>query len=550
MSDGLSRRQFVSLLLGAPALSAGCARRARPPLPPGALVDTGMGRGHARLRDVSPPLAGVGAAPLERTQVVVVGGGAAGLAAAWRLRRRGVSEVVVLEHCEVPGGTARGERQPPLPHPWGAHYIVAPIGGQGALVELLDEMGAFEGRTPDGMRVVDEALRCREPEERLFYRGRWYEGLYLHAGASLDERRQFTAFVERIERLAEERDPSGRRPFAIPLTESSPDEALRALDRRSFAEWLDAEGFRAPRLRWLTDYACRDDYGLLAKDTSAWAGLFYFAARQKMGEHRAQPVVTWPEGNARLTAHLGARVDVRTATTVVAVRPDETGVFVEALAPSGAVRLRAERVVVAVPQFVARRIVPGLAARAEGDHPDYGAWAVANLHLSGRPRRRAGDAPPAWDNVLYDSKSLGYVASTHQAGRDTGPTVWTWYYPFCELDGRAVRESIAAAGQAEWAEVVLTDLERAHPDLREHVQRLDVAFWGHGMVRPRVGSLFGEGRLRRAEPLGRVHFAHTDLSGMALFEEAFSHGCRAAEEIAPLLGRSGAGAPEGGGRLP
>jgi hypothetical protein len=29
-----------------------------------------------------------------------------------------------------------------------------------------------------------------------------------------------------------------------------------------------------------------------------------------------------------------------------------------------------------------------------------------------------------------------------------------------------------------------------------------------------------------------LHFAHTDLSGIALFEEAFDHGLRAAREIA------------------
>jgi len=30
---------------------------------------------------------------------------------------------------------------------------------------------------------------------------------------------------------------------------------------------------------------------------------------------------------------------------------------------------------------------------------------------------------------------------------------------------------------------------------------------------------------------GHEHFAHSDLSGVALFEEAFYHGLRAAEEI-------------------
>ena len=41
----------------------------------------------------------------------------------------------------------------------------------------------------------------------------------------------------------------------------------------------------------------------------------------------------------------------------------------------------------------------------------------------------------------------------------------------------------------------------------------------------------GPERLRAHVPLGDVHFAHTDLSGLPLLEEAQYHGIRAAEEI-------------------
>jgi len=43
--------------------------------------------------------------------------------------------------------------------------------------------------------------------------------------------------------------------------------------------------------------------------------------------------------------------------------------------------------------------------------------------------------------------------------------------------------------------------------------------------------LWSEALTASARPLGRLHFAHTDLSGLALFEEAFDHGVRAAAEI-------------------
>jgi hypothetical protein len=51
------------------------------------------------------------------------------------------------------------------------------------------------------------------------------------------------------------------------------------------------------------------------------------------------------------------------------------------------------------------------------------------------------------------------------------------------------------------------------------------------MVWPRPGFLWSEALERSSRPLGRVRFAHTDLSGMALFEESQYWGIRAAEAV-------------------
>jgi monoamine oxidase len=180
---------------------------------------------------------------------------------------------------------------------------------------------------------------------------------------------------------------------------------------------------------------------------------------------------------------------------------------------------------------MARRIVAPLRAGARPTpHIDRGAWAVANLHLASRPRARHGDAPLAWDNVLYDSASLGYVVATHQRGREHGPTVLTWYYPFTG-DAIAARTELDTASRADWAELALADLARAHPDLRARCTRIDVADWGHGMPRPRVGAVFDPALAAARAPLGAIHFASTELSGVALFEEALDQGVRAAAEV-------------------
>jgi hypothetical protein len=47
------------------------------------------------------------------------------------------------------------------------------------------------------------------------------------------------------------------------------------------------------------------------------------------------------------------------------------------------------------------------------------------------------------------------------------------------------------------------------------------------MVRPAPGFMFSEARLRWTKPLGRIHFANSDLSGFSIFEEAQYRGVQA-----------------------
>src|SRR5262249_20078414 len=159
----------------------------------------------------------------------------------------------------------------------------------------------------------------------------------------------------------------------------------------------------------------------------------------------------------------------------------------------------------------------------------YGTWMVANLTLRDRPRSRG--FPLAWDNVLYNSASLGYVVATHQSGPDRGATVFTYYQPLLDEDVRQARTRALATSWEEWVRRILADLRPAHPDIEDLLERVDVYVWGHAMVRPRPGFLWSRALALSAQPLGRIHFAHTDLSGMALFEEAQHWGVHAAEAI-------------------
>ena len=527
----LSRRELLTLFLGAPLALAAC-RDERRPFPDGEIVGQDVSLGHI-LREGRQ--FEVAADSWETRSVVIVGGGIAGLTAAWKLAKDGVTDFVVLELEREAGGTSASGKGDPVGYPWAAHYLPVPFKENAMLIELLDEMSILEGRDAQGEPVAKEQYLCREPEERLFYKGRWYEGLYLNAGANDEDKRQYAEFQKQVDTWVNWRDASGRRAFVVPVEHCSSDPAVTSLDKITFAEWLKQRGFTSERLVWYCDYACRDDYGLKVDQTSAWAGLFYFCSRVRKSGAESQPFITCPEGNGQFVDHYLSKVGdrVRLSQMVVSIAPAGNGVDVVCL-DGGRVRgIRAKSVVYAAPMFTAPYVIRGFREQppfAAGEF-QHNAWFVANLHLKDRPKPRfARDFPLAWDNVIYESQSLGYVTATHQKGIDHGPTVLTYYYPMCEDPNG--RTTLFNYDWKQLADVCLTDLARAHTDIYDLTTRIDIMRWGHAMISPRPNFIWSGVRDAAMKPYRNIHFAHADLGGIALFEEAFYHGLRAAAEIA------------------
>jgi hypothetical protein len=527
MGVSRSRREALKGLLGLGA--AACTRRVGGRAIAGSIVGGNVGRGH-RIREGFRPRP----QRFEDVPVAILGGGIAGLSAAWAFERADFPDFVVLELEDAPGGTARSGEGPVTPYPWGAHYVVVPPSSNRPLVALLGEVGAAEGRDAQGRPVWAEDVLCREPQERLYFRGSWYEGLYPRAGASASDVRQLEAFEAEMRRWAAWRDGKGRRAFALPRVTGSDADEIRALDRMSMADYLDGHGWTSPRLRWFVAYGCRDDFGTSLLRTSAWAGIHYFASRLEEGDKEPAEFLTWPEGNGRLVSHLarvaGDRLRLGHLVTEVDPKPDR--VEIACIDPAGRpLGLRAEHVVFALPRFLAGPLLVPWREKPPAflSATQYGSWVVANLMLRDRPVSHG--FPLAWDNVLYDSPALGYVVATHQTGPDRGPTVLTWYEAVIDDDPRAARVRVLATTWQEWVDRILSDLGPAHLGLRELVERIDVYLWGHAMVQPLPGFVWSDALAASSRPLGRVHFAHTDLSGIALFEEAQYWGIRAAEAV-------------------
>jgi hypothetical protein len=365
---------------------------------------------------------------------------------------------------------------------------------------------------PDGS--WEERYLCFAPQERLFLYGRWQEGIEPAVGLTATDREQF----RRLADIADGLRATGR--FTVPLdaglsTEDAP------LDRVSFAAWLSEHRFDSKPLLWYANYVCRDDYGALAADVSAWAGLHYFASR----ETDDKGPLTWPEGNGWIVKQLLARVGtfVRSGQMVRAIVRDGSAFRIRA----GDIEYRCRAVIFAAPTFLAPYIVDGMTPLR---HFEYSPWVTANLTLDSIPDLDRSE--PAWDNVVMNSPTLGYVDAMHQSLRTFADrTVWTFYWALAEGSPSGNRRLLVDKDWAYWKEAILTDLERVHPRIRTCVSRLDVMRIGHAMVRPTVGAVFSPERQALKRSQDGLVFAHSDVSGLSLFEEAQYRGVMAADRV-------------------
>ncbi len=470
----------------------------------GSFVNDSFQQGH-RLRD----RAGFPAPrQLVRVPVVIVGGGIAGLSAAWRLQKRGFTDFVLLEMNDQAGGNSRWGENEITAYPWAAHYVPVP-GPKAVFVrELFEELGVLK----DGR--WEERNLCFAPQERLFLYGRWQEGIEPAIALTGKDRDQFRRFEEQVQMFR------GTGNFTVPM-ELGLSETHSYLDRMSFADWLRGQRMDSRILNWYMNYCCRDDYGATTDQTSAWAGIQYFASR----EPEEKGPLTWPEGNGWIVRRLLERIGkfVRNGQLVHRISQTKRGLSVFA----GDTEYQAEFVIFAAPTFLAPYLIEGMAPLTDFE---YSPWLTANLTLDRIPTSYGGD--PTWDSVFMDSPTLGYVDATHQSlGTQIERTVWTFYWALADGTPSQNRQLLLQRDWSYWKEAILHDLERVHPDIRECVGRIDIMRMGHAMARPKIGAIFSPERRALTKPHGRILFANSDLSGFSIFEEAQYRGVIAAERV-------------------
>jgi len=371
--------------------------------------------------------------------------------------------------------------------------------------------------------------------------GKWQEGLVPQVGLTQADRKDYDAFFKQMESFKAARGNDGKRAFAIPVDFSSKDSTFLALDQVSMAEFMRSKGWTSKTLHWYVNYCCRDDYGIGHDKVSAWAGIHYFASRVGFGANADNhTVLTWPEGNGWLVSRLREKCSsqIQSNSLVYSIKDDAGRVTVDYLdVPSRKrTRISAKQVIFAAPRFVASHVVETFKSHRPTYLKDlrYAPWMVANVSLRSLPS--GNGAPLSCDNVSYYSESLGYVVATHQKlSLFPKQTVLTYYLPLDNKDPLGARKEAAQKTHQEWAKQIADDLEKMHRGIKDEIRNIDVWVWGHGMISPNIGYLWGDNRRKMLESQGRIHFAHSDMSGISIFEEAQYRGVQAADQVLAAL---------------
>jgi protoporphyrinogen/coproporphyrinogen III oxidase len=442
--------------------------------------------------------------------VVVVGGGIAGLSSAWRLRHR---DVLVLEAATRVGGRICSEPRGSYWLNWGAHVFAGPGSATG---QLLDEVGvtaepvpgelaalAMNGRLLTDGRVETYPFRIPMP---------WRDRVsVVRAGAKV--RRA----VRRYGNVARPRPQDGPGDLQQRVYDF--------LGDQTFAHYVgklpaDADALLRPTV---TRSAGSPE------QVSAGAGIGYFRLVWDRQSGLSRNIVG---GSAVLTEAISARLGSRVflGAEVIEVAGEKDGVRVRYRRGSSDEELLASQCVLATPAPIARRIAVGLAQETADalEKVVYGPY-VSAAFLTNETKPQPWDhcyaiaTPKRAFNVFFNMTSL---VRSRESGRQPGSSIMVF-------SPAALATALLEADDDQVINRYLKDLEDIFPGFSGIVAEAHVRRWPLGLAY----CYPGRGHIQEAltRPAQRIHLAG-DYLGTFYTETAIETGWRAASIILQALG--------------
>ncbi len=463
----------------------------------------------------------------ESIDVAIIGAGISGLSAGYFLEKSGFQNFKIFEMNSVAGGNAEYFNSKHGKASWGAHYLPIIRNDDSLLKDFLKEHNIITGES-NGLPNYNEEYLCHDPHERLFIRGRWQDSLIPQTALEPEALKEIQEFLKFTDSLKSQKGSDGKFLFSIPVDDSSADPDFRKLDQMSFKAYLLQKNWKSEALHWYTNYACLDDFGTTSEATSAWAGLHYFCARNgKAANTEEQSVLTWPEGNGFLSdclqKNIKKKIYANSLVRKISKKDNFFEIQISNTKENTYQKFEAKKVIYCLPRYTAPFVIDNY---PKTESLKYYPWIISHMYLEKAALEK--NHALAWDTVRFLSSDLGYINNYHQyITQNTNEVLITFYSVFADGTPRENRKLLSSWNSEEIKKDLLTKLEKYHPGIESAIQSIDYRILGHAMISPAVNFIWNERKNVLPSEWNGIHFAHSDMSGISIFEEAFHRGHQA-----------------------
>ncbi len=450
------------------------------------------------------------------TDYLIVGGGIAGMSAAYQLREK---DFLLFELSESLGGTssATNYKNTALCH--GAHYDLAYPANYGAeSLKMLQELEIiYYDNFSNVWNFKDKKyLIPKKRESQTSAHGILRNNLFPDAV----EKELFIDLIKSFD---------GKMLMPTRLIEKE----NRHLNDISFFSWLQQHMSFSPGFIEGLDYHMKDDYGAGADQVSALAGIHYFTCRS----YYTKPVELFspPEGNFYFINKIYNNLPkerVLTSHLVKTIGERDGGFDVEIINAykKEVIQVSCNKIIYAGQKHALKYIYPKDYALFR--KTEYAPWVVVNIVLSGSTQRmddvdrsKAGRGVFWQNEIISNDKSLlGFVDSEAQFSDSHERRVLTVYYCFKSEERKMM--SLIEERKHSFVERTLNHLEVYFgKSLKSDVEKVFIKQMGHAMPIPKPGYLFSDANDCRSNQ--NLVYAGVDNGRLPLLFEAVDSGIEA-----------------------